>query len=90
MGNRSRWLTPISIGPSLDLVYTLCVTAGFSDLVQVRIAGSRDGDDDSLRPTNLRVIGAGSAGTVPGGLGRAPGLAGVMSLLKHSCERLRS
>jgi Mrp family chromosome partitioning ATPase len=73
--------------PSLDALFNLTAMPGFTTLVR----------QESVNPTaslqqvdmsNLYVLGVEQGKIVPGGLGRAPGLAEIVLRLKNICDRL--
>ncbi|MGH2345836.1 MAG: hypothetical protein ACRDG4_11460 [Chloroflexota bacterium] len=78
--------------PTLDQLFSLTASPGMSELI-------RHGGSDALGAlqaidlgmssrSNLRVLGAGRAGGIPGGIGRAPGLHDLLTCLKNEADRL--
>jgi len=71
----------------LNDLFTLGQSPGFTNLIRLNGAEVQHALQTTPTP-NLRVVAAGAGGGVPGGLGRAPGLAEVMLRLKNSADRL--
>ncbi len=78
--------------PSLDALFKLTAATGFSSVIRQEgadLAGAlQEVDLGSTQPLDLRVLRAGDAGGVPGGVGRARGLHELILRLKNDADRL--
>ncbi len=78
--------------PTLDQLFSLTASPGMAELI--RHAGSdvlgalQPIDLGTATRCDLRVLGAGRAGGIPGGIGRAPGLHDLLTYLKNDSDRL--
>ena len=78
--------------PTLGRLFSLTPALGFSELTRhegIDALGSLQPIDlGSSQPVDLRVLGAGNAGGMPGGIGRAPGLSELLLRLKNDSDRV--
>ncbi|HVA88824.1 MAG TPA: hypothetical protein VNL71_03190 [Chloroflexota bacterium] len=78
--------------PTLGHLFSLTPALGFSELVRHEGADALGSlqpiDLGSSQPVDLRVLGAGNAGGIPGGVGRAIGLRELLLRLKNDADRV--
>ncbi len=78
--------------PSLDRQFNIAGSPGLSELIRRTefdaVGALQSIDLGTSSRLDLRVLGAGRAGGIPGGIGRAPGLRSLIEELKASADRL--
>jgi Mrp family chromosome partitioning ATPase len=78
--------------PTLDRQFNIAGSPGVSELIRRTdvdaVSALQPVDLGTAARLDLRVLGAGQAGGIPGGIGRAPGLRSLIESLKAAADRL--